>query len=257
MEEIADIQNSADTRQIEINKVGVKNIRYPITVKDKKKGFQHTVASINMYVNLPHHFKGTHMSRFIEILNDFKQEHLSIKEIIGILDAMKSRLNAKAAHFEIEFPYFIEKSAPVSKATSLMEYSCSFVAEKSDKEDFTIKVSAPVTTVCPCSKEISDEGAHNQRSSVTVAVKFNKFVWIEDLIEIIEKSGSCDIYSLLKRPDEKYVTEKAYDNPMFVEDIVRNIAEILSKDDNIRWFTVESENFESIHNHSAYAFIER
>ncbi len=257
MDAVADIQSEYDHRQIEISKVGVKDIRYPIIVKDKKKGFQHTVASINMYVNLPHHFKGTHMSRFIEILNEFRQEQLSLQEVQSILTRMKARLNAKAAHFEIEFPYFIEKAAPVSKAVALMEYSCKFVAEKSNKDVFIVSVTAPVTTVCPCSKEISDEGAHNQRSLVTVAVQFKKFVWIEDLIELIEAAASCEVYSLLKRPDEKYVTEKAYQNPMFVEDIVREIYKTLSADDNIIWFTVESENFESIHNHSAYAFIEK
>ena len=258
MPEMADIQNKADTRKLEINKVGVKNIRYPIIVKDKKKGRQPTVASINMYVNLPHHFKGTHMSRFIEILNDFKQEEFSLKEIHNILQAMKKKLNAEAAHFEIEFPYFIEKEAPVSKAVALMEYSCRFVAEMSDDvERLIVSVIVPVTSVCPCSKEISAYGAHNQRSLVTVSVQFEKFIWIEDIIDIVESSASCELYSLLKRPDEKYVTEKAYDNPMFVEDIVRDISNILSQDDNITWFTVESENFESIHNHSAYAYIER
>ncbi len=258
MVEMADTQNAEDTRQIEINKVGVKDIRYPIVVKDRKKGSQNTVANINMYVNLPHHFKGTHMSRFIEILNEFKQEEISLKEIQNILAEMKSRLNAKAAHFEIEFPYFIEKAAPVSKASALMEYLCKFVAERSDdKERFIVSVKVPVTSVCPCSKEISIHGAHNQRSLVTVSVQFEKFIWIEDLIDIVERSASCELYSLLKRPDEKFVTERAYDNPMFAEDMVRDISNILSKDNNITWFTVESENFESIHNHSAYAYIER
>ncbi|MFC1855835.1 GTP cyclohydrolase FolE2 [Thermodesulfobacteriota bacterium] len=258
MSEMPDIQNAIDTRQVDINKVGVKNIKYPIIVKDKKKGHQHTVASINMYVNLPHHFKGTHMSRFIEILNEFKHEKISLKEIQNILREMIRRLHAKAAHFEIEFPYFIEKEAPVSKAAALMEYSCKFVAERNDDKDkFIVSVLVPVTSVCPCSKEISLQGAHNQRSLVAVSVQFNKFIWIEDLIDLIERSASCEVYSLLKRPDEKYVTEKAYDNPMFVEDIVRDISSALIKDDNITWFTVESENFESIHNHSAYAYIER
>jgi GTP cyclohydrolase I len=255
---IPDIQNKADTRQQEINKVGVKNIKYPIIVKDKRRGRQHTVASINMYVNLPHHFKGTHMSRFIEILNEFRHEEISLKVVQNILMEMKGKLNAKAAHFEIEFPYFIEKAAPISKAVALMEYTCKFVAERSDdKERFIVSVQVPVTSVCPCSKEISDFGAHNQRSIVSISVQFEKFIWIEDLIELIEQSSSCELYSLLKRPDEKYVTEKAYEKPMFVEDIVREISGVLSEDENITWFTVESENFESIHNHSAYAYIER
>ena len=193
MKEMADIQNTYDKRQVEITKVGVKNIKSPIIVRDKKKGHQHTVASINMYVNLPHHFKGTHMSRFIEILNEFKKEEISLGEIQNVLQEMITRLNAKAAHFEMEFPYFIEKVAPVSKSVALMEYLCKFVAEKSDTETLTVSVTVPVTSVCPCSKEISDRGAHNQRSMVTVAVQFEKFIWIEDLIDVIEKSASCEV----------------------------------------------------------------
>jgi GTP cyclohydrolase IB len=252
-----DIQNRKDHRKIEINKVGVKNIRYPITVLDKAKGVQHTVASVNMYVDLPHQFKGTHMSRFVEILNKFKGE-ISIKRFSSILLEMKLKLKAKSAHLEVEFPYFIEKEAPVSRSKSLMEYICRFCGSSTQKEkdDFYVEIVVPITTVCPCSKEISKYGAHNQRSIVTVRLRFKKFIWIEDIIQLIEDCASCDLYSILKRPDEKFVTEKAYKNPMFVEDVVREIAKRLKLDLNITWFAVESENFESIHNHSAYAYVE-
>ncbi len=253
--EMDDIQNRRDDRKIEINKVGVKNIRYPITVLDKAKGVQHTVASVNMYVDLPHRFKGTHMSRFVEILNKYKGD-IAIKNFSKILKEMKAKLRAKSAHLEVEFPYFIEKEAPVSRAKSLMEYICRFTGSSNTKEDFTVGIVVPITTVCPCSKAISEVGAHNQRSVVTVNLRFKKFIWIEDIIRLVEESASSDLYSILKRPDEKFVTEKAYGNPMFVEDVVREVARKLKKDRNITWFTVESENFESIHNHSAYAFVE-
>jgi GTP cyclohydrolase I len=253
-----DVQNQRDYRNVDIEKVGVKNIRYPITVLDKAKGVQHTVANVNMYVSLPHHFKGTHMSRFIEILNMYKGE-IAIKNFSDILQEMKKALRAKSAHLEIEFPYFIEKQAPVTGATGLMEYICRFCGSSNEggADDFSVGIDVPVTTVCPCSKEISEQGAHNQRGTVTVKVRFKKFIWIEDIIQLVETSSSCDIYSILKRPDEKYVTERAYDNPMFVEDVVREVAKKLSSDPNITWFAVESENFESIHNHSAYAYVEK
>ena len=253
-----DVQNQKDDRQVEIQKVGVKNIRYPITVLDKVKGVQHTVASVNMYVDLPHHFKGAHMSRFVEILNKYRGD-IAIKSFSKILQEMKQSLKAKSAHLEIEFPYFIEKEAPVTRATGLMEYICRFCGSSNDsgEDDFYVGIDVPVTSVCPCSKEISDQGAHNQRGTVTLNVRFKNFIWIEDLIHVVEESASCDVYSILKRPDEKYVTEKAYDNPMFVEDVVREVAQKLSADPNITWFSVESENFESIHNHSAYAYVEK
>jgi GTP cyclohydrolase I len=251
-----DMQNEHDWRNIKINKVGVKDIRYPITVLDKHKGVQHTVASVNMYVDLPHHFKGTHMSRFVEILNKYRGS-IAIKNFSKILDEMKVKLRARTAHLEIEFPYFIEKRAPVTKSKSLMEYRCRFCGSSNESEDFYMGITVPITTVCPCSKEISQHGAHNQRSQVTVHLRFKRFIWIEDIIDMIETCASCEVYSILKRPDEKYVTEKAYENPMFVEDIVREVSQRLMGDDNVIWFTVESENFESIHNHSAYAFVER
>jgi GTP cyclohydrolase I len=253
-----DVQNQLDPRHVEIQKVGVKNIRYPVTVLDKANGVQHTVANVNMYVNLPHHFKGTHMSRFIEILNMYKGE-IAIKNFADILQEMKKTLKAKSAHLEIEFPYFVEKRAPVTGAAGLMEYICRFCGSSNEKEedDFYVGIDVPITTVCPCSKEISDQGAHNQRGTVTVNVRFKRFIWIEDIIQLVEDSSSCDVYSILKRPDEKYVTEKAYEHPMFVEDVVREVAQKLSADPNITWFSVESENFESIHNHSAYAYVEK
>lgn len=249
-----DMQSERDTRQVEIQKVGVKNISYPILVMDRKNEFQHTVAKINMYVDLPHHFKGTHMSRFIEVLNIYHGE-ISVHNFGTILDEMKKRLNAESAHMEIDFPYFLEKSAPVSGATGLVEYNCRFVGASNSKKDFIISVSVPLTSLCPCSKEISERGAHNQRSIVTVNFRFNDFIWIEEIIELVEGCASSPIYSLLKRPDEKYVTELAYDNPRFVEDLVRDVYIKLDKLKEITWFSIEAENFESIHNHSAYAFV--
>ncbi len=253
---MVDVQNRRDHRNIAINKAGVKSIKYPITVLDKKNKTQHTIATINMYVDLPYHFKGTHMSRFVEILNHYRQG-INIKNLSTILEEMKKRLNAKSAHLEIEFPYFIEKIAPVSKAKGLMEYTCTLWGSLNDTLDICLGVEVPVTTLCPCSKEMSKKGAHNQRGIVSIKVRFKKFLWIEEVIRIAEQSASSEVYSLLKRPDEKYVTERAYDNPMFVEDVVRNVAQRLERNPNITWFSVESENIESIHNHSAYALVEK
>ncbi|MBI5286957.1 MAG: GTP cyclohydrolase I FolE2 [Deltaproteobacteria bacterium] len=251
-----DVQNQRDYRKIDIDKVGVKDIRYPIVVLDKKNQFQHTVASVNMYVDLPHHFKGTHMSRFVEILNEYRGE-VTVKNFPTILERMKKRLNAKVAHLEVEFPYFIEKEAPVTRAKGLMGYRCRFLGSLGTKRDFILEVMVPIATLCPCSKEMSKRGAHNQRGMVRVAIRFKGFIWIEDVVELVEASASSPVYSILKRPDEKYVTEMAYDNPMFVEDVVRGIASRLDKVDGITWFKVEAENWESIHNHSTYACLER
>ncbi|MBU2551684.1 MAG: GTP cyclohydrolase I FolE2 [Proteobacteria bacterium] len=252
-----DVQNLKDERRIDIDKVGVKNIRYPITVLDRANGKQRTVASVNMYVNLPHLYKGTHMSRFIEILSEYRQE-ISLENLSTILDEMKRRLNAESAHMELTFPYFIEKRAPVTNTPGLMEYNCTFTGSLNHKgRDIIVEVAVPITTLCPCSKEISQAGAHNQRGEVRLAIRFTKFIWIEDIIRLVETSASSEVFSLLKRGDEKYVTESAYENPMFVEDVVREIALKLDLDENITWFSVAAENFESIHNHSAYAFIER
>lgn len=251
-----DMQKSMDTRNIAIDKVGVKDISYPIVVMDRKKKFQQTVARINMYVDLPHQFKGTHMSRFVEILNNHR-EQIALDKLEPMLAEMKKKLGASTAHLEMEFPYFIEKKAPVSKAKGLMEYTCSFAATLADEFDFVLGINIPVTSLCPCSKELSNYGAHNQRSIITIRVKYSSFIWIEELVELVETCGSSPVYSLLKRVDEKYVTEKAYENPKFVEDIVREVTEKLMAEKKISWFSVEAENFESIHKHSAYAFIER
>jgi len=251
-----DVQMSLDYRNVDIDRVGVKGISYPITVLDKDMGKQQTVASINMYVNLPRHYKGTHMSRFVEILNEHSR-YISLQHIPSILEEMKTRLNAKSAHIEVSFPYFINKKAPITGVEGLMEYKCTFKGTLDGKTDLVICIDVPVCTLCPCSKEISNFGAHNQRGVVRLQVRFKKFVWIEDLIKLVESCASCDVYSVLKREDEKYVTEKAYNNPMFVEDIVREVAVRLENDPNITWFAVEAENFESIHNHNAYAYVEK
>jgi len=256
MSRMPDIQKSGDTRNIPIDKVGVKDISYPIVVMDKKKKFQHTIARINMYVDLPHQFKGTHMSRFVEILNSYREE-IALDKLEIMLAEMKKKLGASTAHLEMEFPYFIEKKAPVSKAKSLMEYTCSFAATLAEEFAFVLGIRIPVTSLCPCSKELSTYGAHNQRSIISIKVKYSNFIWIEELVSLVEECGSSPVYSLLKRVDEKYVTEQAYENPKFVEDIVREVTEKLLAEPAITWFSVEAENFESIHKHSAYAFIER
>jgi len=254
---LKDIQSLGDDRNIAIDNVGIKNILYPIVVKDKTKGMQHTVARINMYVKLPHSFKGTHMSRFVEILNNYKTD-IDIRSFGDILDDMMSALDSEEASVEVKFPYFIEKKAPVSGLASLMDYECKYIGYATpDKKDFITCVKVPVVSLCPCSKEISDFGAHNQRSYVEIKVRYSKMVWIEDLVNIAESSGSAPIYSLLKREDEKYITEKSYNNPVFVEDIVRNVSGKLLADDRITWFEVSSDNIESIHNHSAYALVTR
>ncbi len=252
-----DIQNLKDERNVNIQKVGVKGLKYPITVLDKTRKTQQVNATISMYVSLLHHFKGTHMSRFVEVLNEIR-EQVNIRTFHDILEKIRAKLRASSAHIEIEFPYFIEKTAPRSGAKSMMEYRCRFIGTCDHKGmDFIVGVDVPVTTVCPCSRAISLFGAHNQRSIVTVLVRFHKFFWIEDLIKLIETSASSEVYSLLKRVDEKCVTEQGYNNPLFVEDIVRNVAVRLNKDSNYQWYKVEAENFESIHNHSAYACVEK
>lgn len=254
---IADVQATPDTRQIAIDRVGIKSVRHPVRVADKSAGVQHTIANFNMYVYLPQDFKGTHMSRFLEILNGYERE-ISVESFEDMLRQMVSKLEAESGHVEMTFPYFINKTAPVSGVQSLMDYEVTFVGEiDQGKYRQTMKVVVPVTSLCPCSKKISDYGAHNQRSHVTITARTNSFVWIEEVVRMAEDQASCEVYGLLKRPDEKYVTERAYDNPKFVEDMVRDVAATLNKDERIDAYTVESENFESIHNHSAYALIER
>ena len=253
---IPDVQNSADTRHIAINKVGIKSIRHPIKVQDKSTGVQHTIAMFNMYVGLPHNFKGTHMSRFVEILNSHERE-ISVENFPIMLREMLVKLEAETGHIEMNFPYFINKTAPISGVQSLMDYDVTFIGDICNGEIVTAtKVVVPVTSLCPCSKKISEYGAHNQRSHVTVTARTNEFVWIEEIVQLVEQEASCELYGLLKRPDEKYVTERAYDNPKFVEDMVRDVAARLNAETRVDAYVVESENFESIHNHSAYALIE-
>jgi GTP cyclohydrolase I len=252
-----DKQSEPDHRKLRIDKVGVRGLRFPIQILDKARSLQNTIATIGMYVDLPHEFKGTHMSRFIEVLNSHGNI-VHVNNITDILYAMQAKLNARVAHLEMEFPFFLVKKAPVSGMDSVMDYVARFDATATGKEiDFTLTVRAGVTTVCPCSKAISRYGAHNQRGLVTVQVRSAKPIWIEDLIALIEGSASCELYSLLKRQDEKAVTERAYDNPVFVEDLVRNVALKLNAHPDVQWYKVEAENFESIHNHNAYALIEK
>jgi GTP cyclohydrolase I len=253
---IDDVQGRADTRRIPIDRVGIKDIYHPVRVKDRSGGEQHTIANFNMYVHLPHDFKGTHMSRFVEILNEHERE-ISVESFNEMLEQMTGRLDSGAGHLEMTFPYFVMKQAPVTGVQSLLDYRATLAGELKDGRIETwLKVIVPVTSLCPCSKQISDYGAHNQRSHITIAVRIAEHVWIEELIDVAEQEASCGLYGILKRPDEKYVTERAYDNPKFVEDMVRDIAVRLNGDQRIRAFVVESENFESIHNHSAYARVE-
>lgn len=253
---IPDVQNFADTRNLAINKVGIKSIRHPVRVKDKAEGVQHTVATFNMYVHLPHNFKGTHMSRFVQILNSHERE-ISVESFRTILSEMVERLEAESGYIEMSFPYFINKAAPVSGVESLLDYDVTLIGEMRNGEiSLRVKVLVPVTSLCPCSKKISAYGAHNQRSHVTINAEIRGMVWVEDLVRIVESEASAELYGLLKRPDEKFVTERAYDNPKFVEDMVRDVAARLNADERIIAYCVESENFESIHNHSAYAMIE-
>ena len=252
---IEDVQGRADTRRIPINKVGIKDIFHPVKVKDRARGDQHTVANFNMYVNLPHDFKGTHMSRFVEILHH--EREISVDSFGKMLEDMTELLDATAGHIEMTFPYFVMKKAPVSGVESLMNYQATIFGEHRDgNTDVWLKVVVPTTSLCPCSKKISDYGAHNQRSHITLTAKLNEHMWLEELIDVAESEASCEVYGILKRPDEKYVTERAYDSPKFVEDTVRDVAVALNEDQRVRAYVVEAENFESIHNHSAYAMIE-
>jgi GTP cyclohydrolase IB len=254
---IPDVQASSDARQVPIDRVGVKDVTYPMRLRTPEGGEQTTVARINMYVALPHYQKGTHMSRFLEVLNEHAGEPLTPEEIPGITQAIRSRLGAAEAHFEAEFTYFINKLAPVTRTPGLMDYKVTFECEANDHTDFVMAVTAPATSLCPCSKEISAYGAHNQRCHVTARVRFAGNLWIEELVAHLEAAASNPVYAVLKRPDEKHVTEAAYDNPKFVEDIVRDLSLTLEGDDRILWYQIESENFESIHNHSAYAQLKR
>ena len=252
-----DVQGRADSRRIPINKVGIKDIYHPVRVSERSGGEQHTIANFNMYVALPHNFKGTHMSRFVEILMGQERE-ISVESFGQMLHEVTRRLDATTGHVEMSFPYFVSKPAPVSGVTSLMNYQASLVGEVRDGVEQTwIQVVVPVTSLCPCSKKIAEYGAHNQRSHITIRARVREHLWIEELIDIAEQEASSQLYGILKRPDEKYVTERAYDNPKFVEDIVRDVAVRLNAEPRVLAYVVEAENFESIHNHSAYALIER
>jgi len=254
-----DVQGSQDLRKIAINKVGVKDIRYPIRLHcPVTGGGQHTVANVNMYVALPHHQKGTHMSRFLEILN---RHHDSVRsdQLMDICHDIKERLEAETAHLELTFPYFIDKPAPITGQVGKIDIEVSFECSSNAKDDFIMGVKVPATSLCPCSKEISKYGAHNQRCEIEAKVRFaaGKTMWIEELFRIVEQAASTQVFAVLKRPDEKFVTEDAYENPKFVEDIVRDLAINLDDEDRIIWYQINSTNYESIHNHNAYAFIER
>ncbi|HEY2328352.1 MAG TPA: GTP cyclohydrolase FolE2 [Verrucomicrobiae bacterium] len=252
-----DKQSERDTRELRIDKVGVRGLRFPIQVRDRTRRVQNTVATIGMFVDLPKEFKGTHMSRFVEVLNAHGNI-IHVENIKDILRELQTKLHSATSHLEIEFPYFMSKKSPVSRKESLMDYIARFDASACGKElDFVMTVKVNVTTLCPCSKAISKHGAHNQRGEVTVAVRFKKTIWIEEVVELIEASASSELYALLKRQDEKAVTERAYENPVFVEDLVRNVALRLNAHPLVTWYKVEAENFESIHNHNAYACIEK
>ena len=251
-----DIQSEQDTRAVPLQKVGVKGVKYPVTVLDKTSKKQQTTATVDLFVNLPHNYKGTHMSRFIEVFHKY-HEDISMHQFLDMLEEMRTKLSAQKAFGRVEFPYFIEKKAPVTEAAGIMQYKCSYEGEVSEDGDrrFYVSIQVPVATLCPCSKAISEYGAHNQRGSVSVRLLYKDFFWIEDIISMIESCASTPLYTLLKRKDEKYVTENAYENPRFVEDVVREVYLGLKKA-GFEYFTVEAETDESIHNHNAYAFAE-
>jgi GTP cyclohydrolase IB len=254
--ELVDIQSSYDSRAIAIQNVGVKGVRHPISVQNSNGDYVQSVANINMAVSLPSDVKGTHMSRFIELLHE-GELRISYQSIRQLLPKMLERLDSNSGTIEIQFPFFTSKKAPVSGVESILDHDVCIEGEmKNGVLSLKYKVTVPVTSLCPCSKKISKYGAHNQRSEITMNVEaLNSELSFEELIEIAESSSSCDLYGILKRPDEKYVTEKAYENPMFVEDMVRDVSAALSNHPNIGGFSVEVENFESIHNHSAFAII--
>lgn len=258
MKELKDTQNERDDRKLPIDRVGVKGLRFPVKVRDKDGSHQRTVATVALAVDLPDHYKGTHMSRFVEVLNSHGG-CLDVRSMAKLPKELLLRLDAKKAHVEFQFPFFLSKAAPVTGKQGMMDYEVKFEVEATVEGnlDFIVTVMVPVATLCPCSKQISDRGAHNQRGLVTYSVRFREPVWIEDLISLVERSASCELYSLLKRPDEKAVTERAYDNPVFVEDLVRNVASRSDAHEEISWYRVEAENYESIHNHNAYAIIEK
>lgn len=259
MSEMRDIQSEEDFRNIPLAKVGVRGLRYPIFVLDKKNKKQATTAIVDLFVNLPHDYKGTHMSRFIEIFHKYRND-ISMKHFLSMLSEMREKLNAEKAFGTIRFPFFIEKESPVTKTKGMLSYDCAYEGEVGkDERKFFISIAVPVSTLCPCSKAISEYGAHNQRGIVRVKLLYEDFFWIEDVIATIESCASSPLYACLKRSDEKFVTEHAYDNPRFVEDVVREVYRALASfplAKQFSWFSIEAENFESIHNHNAYAYTE-
>jgi len=252
-----DVQSSRDQRRVAIDRVGVKEVVFPIRLRTPDGGEQTTVATINMYVALPHYQKGTHMSRFLEVLNEESSQPITPDQIPSITKAICRRLDAKTAHFQARFTYFIKKEAPITKHPGLMNYEVTFECTANGKTDFIMSVAAPATSLCPCSKEISAYGAHNQRCRIEAKIRFKGTMWIEELVTLLEQSASCPVFAVLKRPDEKWVTERAFENPKFVEDIVRDLAMGLEREKRITWFSINSENYESIHSHNAYAEITR
>lgn len=255
MKNLKDIQSQKDTRKVALKKVGIKDLKWPIRVMDKTQELQNTVATLELSVGLTSDKRGTHMSRFIEMANNM--DSLNPRNLELLLIHLKERLQAEVAHCKIKFDYFVKKSSPVTGIVSPNNVVCTFEAELNDEFDFIMTVEVPVTTLCPCSKEISEFGAHNQRGIVSIAIRMNKLIWMEDIVKIAEESASSPVYSLLKRADEKFVTEQAYSNPRFVEDVVREASIMLDKLEGVVWYSVQVESFESIHNHNAFAYTEK
>ena len=251
-----DVQSERDIRNIPIDSVGVTGLAYPIEVRDRNDKTQHTVATVEMSVSLPRDYRGTHMSRFIEILNSCNG-HVTLPNLEHIVAALRDHLDAEQSEIRFSFPYFAVRKAPVSGAPSLTRYDVVFWASSGKDFDFTLTVIVPVNTLCPCSREISEKGAHNQRAEVTITVRMDRLVWIEELAEVAEESASSPVFTLLKREDEKFVTEKAYDTPRFVEDVVREVSVRLDDDPRIRWYSVRVVSHESIHAHEAFASLSR
>jgi GTP cyclohydrolase I len=258
---IADVQAQRDDRDLAIDQVGIRGLRYPLTFADADGVARGTVATCNVYVSLPGAQKGTHMSRLVELLEDQASASappLTVATFRSLLDDLVARLDAPAGRIELAFPFFVRKTAPVSGVASLLDYEVKIVGELAGGTyTQTLDVVAPVTSLCPCSKEISDYGAHSQRSAIRIVARPVAPMFVTELLRIGEEEASAELYGILKRADEKYVTEAAYNNPRFVEDLVRNVAARLAADARIGAFAVEAENFESIHNHSAFARIAR
>lgn len=253
---LVDVQSRHDDRALAIDWVGVKGLHYPITVLDRARGKQQTVGMITMLVRLPQEQKGTHMSRFVEILGEHHTK-ITLASVQSMLQEMQRRLGSERARIEVRFPYFITKKAPVTGAPGLVGYNVQLAGRTGIRDRMELLVEVPVTTLCPCSKEISEGGAHNQRGVVSVLVRLQGMLWLEELVEMVERCASCEVYSVLKRPDEKYVTERAYKHPVFVEDLLRDIAAELMQRDVVEHFVIEVETIESIHDHNAYGYLSR